>query len=140
MATFKSVLCEKVPELLENTVNASIITVNSVVNVVPKAVDKTVNIVGTTADMVLDYLNAGNQLSAEFLAEFNNNAGLRVKERRIESRKYYVNSIMSKIEDINKYPENIRYELFLTFQRDFGKDFVHWDNQNKVIVLHKIEG
>lgn len=140
MATFRSALMEKVPELLETSLNATIATVNSVVNVVPNAVDKTVKVVGTTTDMLLDYLNAGNELSSEFLDEFKKNKEKRVRERRLESNKYYTNSIMSKIEDINKYPENIRYEIFLSLQRDFGQNFVHWDNQNKVIVLHKIEG
>lgn len=140
MATFRSTFMEKLPEALETSLNATIATINSVATVVPNAVDKTVKVVGTTTDMLLDYLNAGNDLSSEFLDEFRKNKEKRVRERRLESNKYYTNSIMSKIEDINKYPENIRYEIFLSLQRDFGQNFVHWDNQNKVIVLHKIEG
>lgn len=140
MADFRRVFMEKLPEALETSLNATIATINSVATVVPNAVDKTVKVVGTTTDMLLDYLNAGNELSSEFLDEFKKNKEKRVRERRLESNKYYTNSIMSKIEDINKYPENIRYEIFLSLQRDFGQNFVHWDNQNKVIVLHKLEG
>lgn len=140
MANFRSVFMEKLPEALETSLNATIATINSVATVVPNAVDKTVKVVGTTTDMLLDYLNAGNEFSSEFLSEFRKNKEKRERERAFNSETYYTNSIMSKIEETNKYPENIRYEIFLSLQRRFGQNFVHWDNQNKVIVLHKIEG
>lgn len=140
MANFRTTFLEKLPEVLDVSLNATIATINSVATVVPNAVDKTVKVVGTTTDMLLDYLNAGNELSSEFLDEFKKNKEKRERDRAFNSETYYTNSIMSKIEETNKYPENIRYEIFLSLQRRFGQNFVHWDNQNKVIVLHKLEG
>lgn len=140
MANFRATFMEKLPEVLDASLNATIATINSVATVVPNAVDKTVKVVGTTTDMLLDYLNAGNEFSSEFLTEFRKNKEKRERERSFNSEIYYTNSIMSKIEETNKYPENIRYEIFLSLTRRFGQNFVHWDNQNKVIVLHKLEG